>query len=327
MEVKLDEEIEAEVTIELLGIEEAPGVKEGGVLEHVTHEITIRALPTAIPESIGADVSGMEINDTLQLSALTPPEGVEFVLAEDAEELTIATLSPPRVEEEPEPELEEEAELVGEEGEEPGRRGRGRALRRCVCRRGRLRRGIVPSCGVAGGSGVPFGQRLGPRDVLLVGLGNPGREYAATRHNIGFEVGAELSRRWDLPRAQERFRGADRRGQGRCRRPPCRDPPPADLHERVRRLGGAGARGPQGPARPHNRRPRRDRPAVRRGALEARRRRCRAQRAEEPQAGVRQPGFLAGPVRALAAPTPPTPRSSPRTSSRAFASPAPRCAT
>ena len=125
IEVKLDEEIEADVTIELLGIEEAPGVKEGGVLEHVTREITIRALPTAIPESIAVDVSGMEINDTLQLSAVTPPEGVEFALAEDAEELTIATLSPPRVEEEPEPELEEEAELVGEEGEEPAAEGEG----------------------------------------------------------------------------------------------------------------------------------------------------------------------------------------------------------
>jgi large subunit ribosomal protein L25 len=118
-EVKLDEEIQAEVAIELIGSEEAPGVNEGGVLEHVTHEVTISALPTAIPESIPADVSGMEIGDTLQLSALIAPEGVEFFLAEDqnADEITIATLSPPRVEEEPEPELEEEAELVGEEGE------------------------------------------------------------------------------------------------------------------------------------------------------------------------------------------------------------------
>jgi len=120
-EVKLDVKIEADVAIELLGIEEAPGVKEGGVLEHVTHEITIEALPTAIPESIAADVSGMVIGDTLQLSALVPPEGVEFALGEDqdADEITIATLSPPRVEEEPEPELEEETELVGEEGEVP----------------------------------------------------------------------------------------------------------------------------------------------------------------------------------------------------------------
>ena len=88
------------------------------MLEHVTHQITIEALPTAIPESIPADVSGMSIGDTLQLSALTAPEGVEFAV-DDPGEVTIATLSPPRVEEEPEPELEEEAELVGEEGEAP----------------------------------------------------------------------------------------------------------------------------------------------------------------------------------------------------------------
>ena len=118
-EVNLLEEIQADVTIELVGSEDSPGVKEGGVLEHVTHEITITALPTAIPESIPADVSGMVIGDTLQLSALIAPEGVEFFLGEDqdADEITIATLSPPRVEEEPEPELEEEAALVGEDGE------------------------------------------------------------------------------------------------------------------------------------------------------------------------------------------------------------------
>ncbi|HEY8000637.1 MAG TPA: 50S ribosomal protein L25 [Solirubrobacterales bacterium] len=130
-EVNLLEEIEADVAIELIGTEDAPGVKEGGVLEHVTHEITISALPTAIPESIPADVSGMDIGDTLQLSALIAPEGVEFALGEDqsADEITIATLSPPRVEEEPEPELEEEAELIGEDGEpiEPAEGAEGEA--------------------------------------------------------------------------------------------------------------------------------------------------------------------------------------------------------
>jgi large subunit ribosomal protein L25 len=117
-EVKLDEEIQAEVAIELEGTDVAPGVKEGGVLEHVTREITVEALPTEIPERIVADVSAMEINDTLQLSALTIPGDVKLV-ADDPEEVTIATLSPPRVEEEPEPAVEEEAELVGEEGEAP----------------------------------------------------------------------------------------------------------------------------------------------------------------------------------------------------------------
>jgi large subunit ribosomal protein L25 len=116
-EVKLDEAIQAEVAIELEGAETAPGVKEGGVLEHVTREITVEALPTDIPERLIADVSEMQIGDTVQLSAIAAPEGVKFV-AEELDEITIATLSPPRVEEEPEPAVEEEAELVGEEGEE-----------------------------------------------------------------------------------------------------------------------------------------------------------------------------------------------------------------
>jgi large subunit ribosomal protein L25 len=116
-QVRLDEKIQAEVALELEGIEIAPGVKGGGVLEHVTREITVEALPTDIPDNIVLDVSGMEINDTLQLSVVTAPEGVTFV-ADDPEEVTIVTLSPPRVEEVA-PEVEEETELVGEgEGEE-----------------------------------------------------------------------------------------------------------------------------------------------------------------------------------------------------------------
>jgi large subunit ribosomal protein L25 len=119
--VRLDQAIQSEVTIELLGVEDAPGVKEGGVLEHITHQINVEALPTDIPESIAVDVSGMEIGDTMQLDSVIAPEGVEFALGEgvNAAEITIATLNPPRVEEEPEPEVEEEAELVGEEGEVP----------------------------------------------------------------------------------------------------------------------------------------------------------------------------------------------------------------
>ena len=114
--VDLKEKIQAETVLELLGTDEAPGAKEGGILEHITREITIEALPTAIPDSIAVDVSGMDIGDTLQLSAVVAPEGVEFVV-DDPEELTVATLNPPPIVEEPETELEEEAELVGEDGE------------------------------------------------------------------------------------------------------------------------------------------------------------------------------------------------------------------
>ena len=118
LEVRLDEEIQAEVAVELEGADQAPGVREGGVLEHVTREITVEALPTEIPEQITVEVSQMEINDTINLAAVPIPSGVKL-MAEEPEEITIATLSPPRVEEEPEPEVEEEAELVGEGEEVP----------------------------------------------------------------------------------------------------------------------------------------------------------------------------------------------------------------
>jgi len=116
MQVNLKEAIQAEVAIELEGVEDAPGVKGGGVLEHVTREVTVEALPAEIPDNICVDVSAMEINDTLSLAAVSAPEGVTFV-ADELEEVTIVTVSPPRVEEAA-PEVEEETELVGEGGGE-----------------------------------------------------------------------------------------------------------------------------------------------------------------------------------------------------------------
>jgi large subunit ribosomal protein L25 len=113
LRVRLDVAIHATVLLDLVGAEEAPGVKEGGVLEQVTREVNIEALPGDIPETIQHDVSGMEINETITLSAVTPPKGVTLI--DDVEETVIATLVPPTVDVEAEEEaMEEETERVGE---------------------------------------------------------------------------------------------------------------------------------------------------------------------------------------------------------------------
>src|SRR2546421_1407702 len=115
LRVRLDEAIHATVPLELTGVEDAPGVKEGGVLEQIMRELNVEALPTAIPESISYAVGEMQIGDTIGLAAVAMPEGV--TLLDDVEEVVIATLSPPRLQIEEEEEVEAETELVGE-GEE-----------------------------------------------------------------------------------------------------------------------------------------------------------------------------------------------------------------
>ncbi len=114
LRVRLDQAIQATVVLELTGTEDAPGVKEGGVLEHVTRELTIEALPNDIPDSLHHDVSEMQIGDTVTLDAISALSGVTLL---DDPETVIATLTPPRLQIEDESEIEEETELVGE-GEE-----------------------------------------------------------------------------------------------------------------------------------------------------------------------------------------------------------------
>jgi large subunit ribosomal protein L25 len=121
LRVRLDQVIHAVVPLELTGIDESPGVKEGGILEQIIRELNVEALPTAIPEAIVHDVGEMQIGDTIGLDAIAMPDGV--ALLDEIEEATVATLSPPKLQAEAE-ELEAETELIGE-GEDGAEAGEG----------------------------------------------------------------------------------------------------------------------------------------------------------------------------------------------------------
>jgi peptidyl-tRNA hydrolase, PTH1 family len=51
--------------------------------------------------------------------------------------------------------------------------------------------------------------------IFIVGLGNPGREFENTRHNVGFAVASELARRWELPKPRQKFNGLISEGRVR----------------------------------------------------------------------------------------------------------------
>ena len=111
LRVDMNQPIQSVVVLELTGTEEAPGVTEGGVLSQETRELNIEALPGDIPDVITHDVSGMEMNATLTLSAVTAPRGV--TLLDDPEETVVAAITPPTAEP-VEEEIETETEIVGD---------------------------------------------------------------------------------------------------------------------------------------------------------------------------------------------------------------------
>jgi large subunit ribosomal protein L25 len=114
-EVPLDKPIHASVSVHLIGGEDAPGVREGGVLSQPLREINVEALPLEVPEHIDLDVSHMGVGDTLRMGDLKVPTGVTLL---DDPETVVATITAPTREVEPEPVEGEEGEAVeGEEAE------------------------------------------------------------------------------------------------------------------------------------------------------------------------------------------------------------------
>jgi len=109
-EVRLDRLIHASVAVQLIGGEDAPGVREGGVLSQPLRELNVEALPLEVPEHFDLDVSQMGMGDTLRLADIVVPDGVTLL---DDLETVAATVTAPMREEEP-----EEVEVaLGEDGE------------------------------------------------------------------------------------------------------------------------------------------------------------------------------------------------------------------
>jgi large subunit ribosomal protein L25 len=113
-EVRLDQAIQTQVVVELVG--ESEGVKEGGVLSQIQREVNVEALPMEVPDRLELDVSSMKIGDTMRLSDLRVPEGAKLL---DDPETVLATVTPPTKIEEPEVVEEELEEGELPEGEVP----------------------------------------------------------------------------------------------------------------------------------------------------------------------------------------------------------------
>ncbi len=88
--VSADERITVTVPIELRG--QAPGVRQGGVVQHLIHEIEVECLATAIPEKMQLNVNHLELGGEIRLGQLELPEGVKLV--SDPEAVAVACVEP-----------------------------------------------------------------------------------------------------------------------------------------------------------------------------------------------------------------------------------------
>ena len=117
--VKADQIISVEVPVRFVGEEASPGLKQGGTLNVVRYTVELNVAAAAIPESLEADVSALEIGDNVKISDITLPAGAEPTITD--RDFTIATIAGRTAEI-----VEDEVDAVEGEGEE-GAEGDGEA--------------------------------------------------------------------------------------------------------------------------------------------------------------------------------------------------------
>jgi len=123
LRVSAKEAIRMQVPLHFIGEDVAPGIKTGGgIASHLMTDVEISCLPADLPEYLEVDMSGLEVGDSLHLSDIQIPKGVEIVELTHGEEhdSAIANIHMPRAVVEEEEVTAEEAESEGESESEEG---------------------------------------------------------------------------------------------------------------------------------------------------------------------------------------------------------------
>ena len=113
--VKAGVEMKVNAPLHFIGEDAAPGVKDGGVISHLTTEVEIACLPKHLPEYLEVNVGELALDESLHLSDIVLPEGVKItaLLAEEPNDAAIVSLHVPKVVAEPVEETEGEADAEG----------------------------------------------------------------------------------------------------------------------------------------------------------------------------------------------------------------------
>jgi large subunit ribosomal protein L25 len=91
MRVSRSSRINVAVPVQFINEEASPGLKRGGVLNVVRHEIELSCPADAIPERLTVDLTGLEIGDSIHISALKLPEGIVPTISD--RDFTVATIA------------------------------------------------------------------------------------------------------------------------------------------------------------------------------------------------------------------------------------------
>lgn len=105
-----DARINVEVPVNFLNDEESPGLKRGGVLNVVRYTIELSCPADSIPTGLDADLTGLDIGDSIHISAIALPEGTQPVISD--RDFTIATIAAPAAVKSEAEEAEEAAEAA-----------------------------------------------------------------------------------------------------------------------------------------------------------------------------------------------------------------------